>query len=465
METWFSGSSSPPRPTKPKGVSGKNLGSQATIVHTTAALQASVNAPTTVLRRNTHLTSHQSLSVSPVSNPASASASTISTSSSSKATVPAAKSRYVSSPYATHHGRRYVADPKNAYPLPCDIPELNRQNLRTILLTTVYGAPFCAPSLSSKPPRTVLDVGCGTGLWSSYCHDYFTHLGYPDVEFTGLDVVPIAPDLKEQGVNWKFVLHDIRRNKLPFSDESFDMVFLKDMAIAMPTTGSEFPIFDEILRVLKPGGVIEIWESDATIRALLPQPAIPPNTTDRALQQAVATGTYPLVPGTGFSASQNAYVQDYNAWISKAFEKRMITLLPCTVISPMMLQEEKLADCGNRRLVVLLGEVRWEREGVGGRSNEGRRPSESSVGSISKGKGRQIERVALTEEQLALRSTALLTFVQMIESLEPVLKEASKKGQDEWDRWWTGMMTSLYEQKGATSGEGLEVGSWWARKL
>jgi hypothetical protein len=42
----------------------------------------------------------------------------------------------------------------------------------------------------------------------------------------------------------------------------------------------------------------------------------------------------------------------------------------------------------------------------------------------------------LTEEQAALRYTALLVVIQMIESLEPLLKEVSGKNQEEWQRWW-----------------------------
>jgi len=54
--------------------------------------------------------------------------------------------------------------------------------------------------------------------------------------------------------------------------------------------------------------------------------------------------------------------------------------------------------------------------------------------------------------------------IQMIESLEPLLKEVSGKNQEEWQRWWGFMMTNLLEQKGASSGECLEVGVWWATK-
>src|SRR5437762_1641373 len=98
MEHWFNSSSSTPRASK--GTSGRNLG-QTTVVQTTAALQTSTNAPASALRRNAHQTSHQSLPISPISNPASASGSTVSTSNSSKPTIPPTtkKNQYISEPY------------------------------------------------------------------------------------------------------------------------------------------------------------------------------------------------------------------------------------------------------------------------------------------------------------------------------------------------------------------------------
>jgi len=57
-----------------------------------------------------------------------------------------------------------------------------------------------------------------------------------------------------------------------------------------------------------------------------------------------------------------------------------------------------------------------------------------------------------------------MTVVQMIESLEPLLREASAKGQDEWDRWYGGLMNDMIKGGGTDWGECLEVGAWWARK-
>ncbi|KAJ5054596.1 uncharacterized protein L3040_000865 [Drepanopeziza brunnea f. sp. 'multigermtubi'] len=135
--------------------------------------------------------------------------------------------------------------------------------------------------------------------------------------------------------------------------------------------------------------------------------------------------------------------------------------MPTPNILPMLLQEsENLTDIDYRRLAIPLGEVRWEREGVGGSVPQG--PNDDFIS--SKGKAREPDRKTLTAGQLALRRTALMTVVQMIESLEPLLREASGKGQDEWDRWQGNMMNSLLKQNGTSWGECLEVGAWWARK-
>ena len=60
---------------------------------------------------------------------------------------------------------------------------------------------------------------------------------------------------------------------------------------------------------------------------------------------------------------------------------------------------------------------------------------EEIFGKLKKGNV-AFDSVTLTDEQAALRYTALLVVIQMIESLEPLLKEVSGKNQEEWQRWW-----------------------------
>jgi len=255
---------------------------------------------------------------------------------------------------------------------------------------------------------------------------------------------------------------------MPFRDEEFDLVMVKDLSMVTPTSGMQQALMDEYLRILRPGGTLEVWDGDHSLRMLLPH--VPPSTTteddeneDEGQVHTNAMGIYILTPQTPFGMPQNQFLMDYNVWISKALEQRNLTSMPCTLIRPMLLQEsEDLADIDSRRLAIPLGEVRWEREGVGGAvtSINGR----SSHGISSKGKAKESDRKLLTAGQAALRQTALMTVVQMIESLEPLLREASGKGQDEWDRWQGNMMNDLLKQNGTSWGECLEVGAWWARK-
>lgn len=300
------------------------------------------------------------------------------------------------------------------------------------------------------------------------CHKHFSSRGFPSISFTGLDIAPLAPRMTDDDMTWRFVQHDLRKIPLPFKDEEFNLIMIKDLSMVTPSVGGQQQILmDEYLRILKPGGTLEIWDGDHSVRMLLPH--APPSTKegdekeeDDEQVRTNAMGTYTLTPQTPLAVPQNQFLVEYNTWLSKALETRKLTHMPCTAMRPMLLQEsEDLAEIDSRRLAIPLGEVRWEREGVGGALST---VNGSAINSKGKARESNPDRKTLTASQAALRKTALMTLVQMIESLEPILREASGKGQDEWDRWQGNMMNDLLGGNGTFWGECLEVGAWWARK-
>jgi SAM-dependent methyltransferase len=182
----------------------------------------------------------------------------------SSASTQSTRDESAASPFILCHGRRFLRD--LPYPLPCDLPELQRQNLQTLLsISTIGTALGSPPSFLTRPPTKVLETACGSGYWSSLCHEHLEAAGHKGVSFTGLDVVDLAGNLERQGVDWKFVQHDVRKVPLPFDDEEFDIVVMKDMGLVVPMGALQQRIMEEITRVLKSGGTLEIWEKDVSI--------------------------------------------------------------------------------------------------------------------------------------------------------------------------------------------------------
>lgn len=363
-------------------------------------------------------------------------------------------------------GRWYLRD--QVYPLPCDLPEINRQTLRSLMLMRAFGIPFCAPYFEDEAPKRILEIACGPGLWSTACNDYFTANRFKKPSFTGVDILNLAPDLRKQGVSWEFVQHDLSGSKpFPFPNESFDFIFIKDASTCRPGSDVQSFRFNETLRMLKPGGVLELWDFDYIIRTLLPNPAAARGTSEEDQEIAEETGTYTVSPATPWTQAQNQYLQDYNKWMQKFCEKQKLTSTPCaffTMVFSMLSEEFK--DAGSRRIAIPFSEMRWEREPTikEAASTQSNRRKPSSNSSLASQISKDSQRKPLNADQLALRRTALNTFVQMVEGLEPFLLETSGLERDEYDRWWAGFTHNLLEQKGTSSGECLEVGAWWAQK-
>ncbi|TDZ33361.1 hypothetical protein C8035_v010857 [Colletotrichum spinosum] len=365
-------------------------------------------------------------------------------------------------PYVLKNGRTYLADSSLPYPLPVDLAELHRQSMRTLMLIQVFGAPLCSQETHNKAPSRILEVACGSGFWSQMCHRYFAQKGHADIEYTGMDIGPMAASAgdADRSMKWRFVQHDMRQTPWPFDDGEFDMVMVKDLSLVVTSPHSVQTVIEEYYRILRPGGILEFWDSDHQIRMLRPHAAPPPGDEDSAA--AVALGAYPISSKTPLSAPLNNFLVEYNSWVHRALEARHLSPVPCTIVGPLLVQEcDALKDVSSRRLAIPLSEVRWEREGVGGVVTK------DGKSYIETGKGKakpDAQKKTLTPAQAALRRTAMMTVVQQIQSLEPILRDVSGKSQDEWDGWLGKMMNDLTRENGTSWGECLEVGAWWAVK-
>ena len=97
----------------------------------------------------------------------------------------------------------------------------------------------------AEPPKRALDLGTGTGDGA-----FAIARRFPGVEVTGLDIAPAMVETArrktppELATRVRFEQGDASR--LPYADESFELVALANM----------IPFFDELARVLAPGGAV-----------------------------------------------------------------------------------------------------------------------------------------------------------------------------------------------------------------
>ncbi|HET9110036.1 MAG TPA: class I SAM-dependent methyltransferase [Ktedonobacterales bacterium] len=149
-------------------------------------------------------------------------------------------------------GRTYVAGVP--YILPKDLDETNRLDFQHYMLRSFMRGNYLAPL---NAPRDVLDVGCGTGRWAIEMAAEFR-----SANVIGVDVAP--PAVGEGGPltadNYTFVRGNVLE-RLPFADNSFDFTHQRYLILAIPT--QRWPqVIAELLRVTRPGGWVELIETE-----------------------------------------------------------------------------------------------------------------------------------------------------------------------------------------------------------
>ncbi|CAG8530175.1 7180_t:CDS:2 [Cetraspora pellucida] len=153
--------------------------------------------------------------------------------------------------------RKFLKKASMYYFLPIDELESDRMQLRHDVEWHVWRTNFSSPIETTLKlgGAQILDVACGSGLWALEMAS-----DYPLSEFVGVDVAPIFPsDVMPPNVTFKQC--DILE-RLPYSDCSFYYIHIKDLFQYFPLKIIRDQIFPDLVRILKPGGWIEIQDRD-----------------------------------------------------------------------------------------------------------------------------------------------------------------------------------------------------------
>ncbi|PKK72939.1 S-adenosyl-L-methionine-dependent methyltransferase [Rhizophagus irregularis] len=153
-------------------------------------------------------------------------------------------------------GRRFHNVINSKYFLPCDDDEFDRLHIKHYICKHIWQRNYSAPvkeRLSSGGAH-VLDVGCGPGTWLIEMANEF-----PKSHFTGMDITPVFPR-ESKPDNADFMEANIL-DGLPFEDNVFDYVHMRFLITSFSANDWKIAI-NEIVRVTKSGGIIELVEEE-----------------------------------------------------------------------------------------------------------------------------------------------------------------------------------------------------------
>jgi ubiquinone/menaquinone biosynthesis C-methylase UbiE len=128
----------------------------------------------------------------------------------------------------------------------------------------------------------ILDAPCGNGFYSKMLADRLGPKGAIDcVDLNAEYLASTRNRMRNVSCNWN--LHDADAYELPFADGIFDLVWCAQSLISLDDA---LAAVQEMKRVLRPGGVLAVLESDAFHHVLLPWPVDLEMPIQKAIQVA-----------------------------------------------------------------------------------------------------------------------------------------------------------------------------------
>ncbi|KAJ6521313.1 hypothetical protein B0H19DRAFT_1204046 [Mycena capillaripes] len=169
------------------------------------------------------------------------------------------------------------------YPLNYSPAMINFDNWDQMFLQSCFGG--LTVHQFDTPPNIILDLGCGGGYWAMEAAKQ-----WPNAHVIGLDLKDIQPELYQLDAYYMRCLEDCRLrwvhgnllDGLPFPSDYFDFVHISNIGLGVPEDEWQ-SVLEEVSRVLKCNGILEIIEEDLIFPCLPPRPsrlALPPLNLD-----------------------------------------------------------------------------------------------------------------------------------------------------------------------------------------